>query len=152
MVVVVAVGLAVFGVPFNGSVLTFGLGALLFLFVTTGFGILISTLSQNQGQAIQLALMTLLPQFLLSGMVFPLAAIPIGVRWISYLLPLTYFTEISRGVLVRGSPFDALLIPIGALAVMAIVIFGLSILRFRRDLAPSGSTQRQPATAQPSAT
>jgi ABC-2 type transport system permease protein len=152
MVVVVAVGLAVFGVPFNGSVLTFGLGALLFLFVTTGFGILISTLSQNQGQAIQLALMTLLPQFLLSGMVFPLAAIPIGVRWISYLLPLTYFTEISRGVLVRGSPFDALLIPIGALAVMAVVNFGHSILRFRRDLAPSGGTQRQPATAQPSAT
>lgn len=84
-------------------------------------------------------------------MIFPLAAIPIGVRWISYLLPLTYFTEISRGVLVRGSPFDALLIPLTALAVMAVVIFGLSVLRFRRDLAPSGGKVRQPSTPQPTA-
>jgi ABC-2 type transport system permease protein len=151
LVVVVAVGLVVFGVPFSGSVLTFALGAVLFLFVTTGFGILISTVSQNQGQAIQLAIMTLLPQVLLSGMVFPLAAIPIAVRWISYLLPLTYFTEISRGVLVRGSPIDALLLPLLALAVMAVVIFSLSVTRFRRDLAPSGGKAHQPAVPEPSA-
>ncbi len=137
MIIVVAVGLAVFGVPFRGDVLTFALGAALFLFVTTGLGVLISTVSQNQGQAIQLALMTLLPQILLSGMVFPLAAIPIGVRWISYLLPLTYFTQIARGVLVRGTPIDGLVIPLVALAIMAVLIFGLSVLRFRRDLAPS---------------
>ncbi len=138
LVVVVAVGLALFSVPFNGSVLTFALGAALFLFVTTGLGVLISTLSQNQGQAIQMAIMTLLPQVLLSGMVFPLAAIPAGIRWISYLLPLTYFTEISRGVLVRGTPIEALVIPLAALAIMAAVIFGLSVLRFRRELAPGG--------------
>ena len=138
MVIVVAVGLAVFGVPFRGDVLTFGLGAALFLFVTTGLGVLISTVSQNQGQAIQLALMTLLPQILLSGMVFPLASMPIGVRWISYLLPLTYFIQIARGVLVRGTPIDGLVIPLVALAVMATLVFGLSVLRFRRDLAPVG--------------
>ena len=147
MVVVVGVGLALFGVPFNGSVLTFALGALLFLFVTTGFGVLVSTVSQNQGQAIQLAFMTLLPQVLLSGMVFPLAAIPIGVRWISYLLPLTYFTEISRGVLVRGAPIDSLVIPLVALAIMAVVVFGLSVLRFRRDLTPSAGGRRHASPA-----
>ena len=86
----------------------FGLGALLFLFVTLGIGVLISSVSQNQGQAIQLAVMTLLPQVLLSGLIFPLTSIAAGVRWISYLLPLTYFNEISRGVMLRAEPIGAL--------------------------------------------
>jgi ABC-type multidrug transport system permease subunit len=148
LIVVVIVGLVLFGVPFNGSVLTFALGSGLFLFVTTGLGVLISSVSQNQGQAIQLALMTLLPQILLSGLVFPLAAIPIGVRWISYLLPLTYFVEIARGVLVRGAPIDALILPLLALAIMAVLVFGLSVLRFRRDLAPSPAHGRPSPVAE----
>ena len=148
LLVVLIAGMVVFAVPFNGPVFPFALGATLFLFVTSGFGILVSSVSQNQGQAIQLAFMTLLPQILLSGMIFPLAAIPIGVRWISYLLPLTYFIDISRGVLVRGAPLDALWLPLTALAVMAVLVFGFSVLRFRRDLAPAPSHGRKPAVAE----
>jgi ABC-2 type transport system permease protein len=94
--------------------------------------------SETQGQAIQLAIMTMLPQILLSGLIFPLAAMAAGVRWIGYLLPLTYFVQVARGVMVRGAPFEALLLPLGMLAVLGVVVFGLSIARFRRDLAPSG--------------
>ena len=65
MAVVVLAGIWLFDVPFRGSVPILGLGALLFLFVTLGIGVLISSVSQNQGQAIQLALMTLLPQVML---------------------------------------------------------------------------------------
>lgn len=149
MAIVVAVGLALFAVPFRGDVLTFAVGAGLFLFVTTGLGVLISTVSQNQGQAIQLALMTLLPQILLSGMIFPLASMPIGVRWISYLLPLTYFIQIARGVLVRGTTLGGLIVPLIALALMAVVVFGVSVLRFRRDLAPSAARARPVAAKAP---
>jgi ABC-2 type transport system permease protein len=138
LVVIVAVGVLLFDVPFAGSPLVFALGALLFLFVTVGAGVLISTVSETQGQAIQLALLTMLPQILLSGLIFPLAAMAAGVRWIAYLLPLTYFIQVSRGVMVRGAPFDALLLPLAMLAVLGAVVFGLSIARFRRDLAPSG--------------
>ena len=138
MAVIVTAGLVVFGVPMNGSPFVFALGAVLFLFVTLGIGILISTVSENQGQAIQLAIMTLLPQILLSGFVFPLDSMAAGVRWIGYFLPLTYFVQISRGVLVRGAPIDALAVPLGALAVMGVLVFGLSVVRFRRDLAPAG--------------
>src|SRR6266545_1738636 len=88
-------------VPFRGSALVLALGALLFLFVTLGTGVMISTVSQNQGQAIQLALMALLPQVMLSGLIFPVSSMAAGVRWLSYVLPLTYFTEISRGVMLR---------------------------------------------------
>jgi ABC-2 type transport system permease protein len=138
LVIVVIAGLAIFRVPFNGSVPVFALGALLFLFVALGMGVLISTVSQNQGQAIQLAIMTLLPQVLLSGMIFPLDSVVIGVRWIGYLLPLTYFVQIARGVMLRAAPLDALLVPMAALAVLGVIVFGLSVLRFNRELAPAG--------------
>ena len=74
LVAIVAVGVALFGVPFVGSVLTFAVGALLFLLVTLGMGVLISTISQNQGQAVQMALMFVVPQILLSGLIFPIDA------------------------------------------------------------------------------
>ncbi len=138
MVIVVGAGMLLFDVPFRGSVAVFALGAVLFLFVTLGIGVLISTLSQTQGQAIQLAMMTLLPQFLLSGLFFPLYSMAWGVRWIGYLLPLTYFIKVARGVMVRGAPIGALWVPLVVLAVMAALVFTASTLRFRRDLAPAG--------------
>jgi ABC-2 type transport system permease protein len=139
LAVVIVVGVAVFGVPFRGSVAVFGLGALLFLFVTLGIGVLISSVSQNQGQAIQLAVMTLLPQVLLSGLIFPLSSIVAGVRWISYLLPLTYFNEISRGVMLRAEPIGALWQPFVYLILLGAIIVTLAWLRFRQYLAPARS-------------
>lgn len=147
MLIVTVLGMVLFDVPFNGNPATFALGAALFLFVVLGLGVFVSTISQNAGQAIQAALMFLLPQILLSGMIFPLEAIPWGVRWISYFLPLTYFTMISQGVMLRGAPFDSLLLPLGVLAVMAVVVFSLAVLRFRRDLAPRTRSRSADATS-----
>jgi len=148
LVIITVVGMLLFGVPFNGSLLVFALGSALFLFVVLGIGVLISTLSKTTGQAIQLAILTLLPQVLLSGMIFPLIAMPWAVRWLGYLMPLTYFTMISRGVFLRGTPIVAfaMWLPIAVLAVMALVVFSLAIIRFRRDLAPRRSSR---ATAAP---
>jgi ABC-2 type transport system permease protein len=136
LAIVLAVGVAVFGVPFSGSAAAFALGALLFVFVTLGLGVLISSVSQTQGQAIQLAVMTLLPQVLLSGLIFPLSSIVAGVRWIAYLLPLTYFTEIARGVMLRAEPLTSLWPPFVYLALLGVVVATLATLRFRAFLAP----------------
>ena len=136
LVIIVIAGVLIFDVPFNGSVWLLLLGAVLFMFVTLGIGVLISSVSQNQGQAIQLALMTLLPQILLSGLIFPLYAMPVGVRWIGYLLPLTYFTEISRGVMLRGASFESLWFAYAMLAVLGTVVMTGATLRFRSFLAP----------------
>jgi ABC-2 type transport system permease protein len=150
LAIVLGVGIAIFGVPFRGSAAVFALGALLFLFVTLGIGVLISTVSQNQGQAIQLAVMTMLPQVLLSGLIFPLSSIAAGVRWLAYLLPLTYFNEISRGVMLRAEPIGPLWEPFVFLALLGIVVVTLAILRFRRYLAPaqSGGLRRHHVAAQ----
>jgi ABC-2 type transport system permease protein len=139
MIVVTVLGIVVFGVPFNGSVLLFAVGAAIFLLVVLGTGVMISTFSQTQGQAIQTAMFVLLPQVLLSGMIFPLSAMPWSIRWIGYLLPLTYFIEIAQGVMLKGAPLSALWPALVVLTGMAAVIFTTAILRFRRDLAPSSN-------------
>ena len=142
LAIVLAVGIVIFGVPFRGSPAVFALGALEFLFVTLGLGVLISSVSQNQGQAIQLAIMVLLPQVLLSGLIFPLSSIVAGVRWIAYLLPLTYFNQISRGVMLRAEPFTALWPYFACLALLGALIVTLATLRFRAFLAPAPSGRR----------
>ena len=137
IVLVLAVGMLVFNVPFNGAPGPLIVGATLFLFVALGVGILISSVARNQGQAIQLALMTLLPQVMLSGIIFPLSSMAAGVRWVGYLLPLTYFNTAAKGVMVRGAGFGDLALPIALLAVLGAAIFGLAILRFARQLRPA---------------
>ncbi len=142
MVIVTVIGIVLFGVPFSGNVVAFAVGAALFLFVVLGQGVLISTVSQTTGQAIQTAFLILLPQILLSGMIFPLDAMAAGVRWIGYLLPLTYFNLIARGIMLRGASAASLWLAYLVLAVMATVVFTAATLRFRRDLAPGGHTHR----------
>jgi ABC-2 type transport system permease protein len=145
--IVLAVGIAIFGVPFRGNPLVFALGALLFLFVTLGSGVLISSVSQNQGQAIQLAMMTLLPQILLSGLIFPLSSIAAGVRWIAYLLPLTYFNIISRGVMLKAQPLSSLWPSFLFLGLLGAVVVTGATLRFRGYLAPARQRRRPWASA-----
>ena len=151
MIIITTLGMLLFGVPFNGNALVFALGAGLFLFVVLGLGVFISTISQTAGQAIQTAFMFLMPQILLSGMIFPLDAMAAGVRWIGYLLPLTYFTMISQGVMLRGASLASLWLPFLVLTVMAIVVFSGATLRFRRDLAPGRRRNRGSVSVEPAA-
>lgn len=137
MVIVTVLGIALFGVPFNGSIGLFALGAALFLFVVLGMGVFIATVSQNAGQSIQLAFFFLLPQILLSGMIFPLEAMPWGVRWIAYVLPLTYYTMIALGVMLRDAGLASLWPAYLILSVMAVTAFVGATMMFRRELVPS---------------
>lgn len=137
IVLVLVIGIALFDVPFNGALLPLAIGAVMFLFVALGLGVLISSVSQNQAQAIQLALMTVLPQIMLSGIIFPLSSMPVAIRWIGYLLPLTYFNSVAKGVMVRGAAISDLLLPLGLLVLLGSLIFGLAIVRFARQLRPA---------------
>ncbi len=136
MAVVTVLGRVIFGVPFRGSVTLFVLAGAVFLFVVLGLGVFISTVSQNAGQAIQAAILVLLPQILLSGIIFPLDAMPLGVRWIGYCLPLTYFTQVSQGVMLRGAGLDSLWLPVVVLTGMAALVFGAAVWRFRASITP----------------
>ncbi|MEK0212069.1 ABC transporter permease [Bifidobacterium mongoliense] len=139
MAVVTALGVTLFGVPFVGSLWLFGLAAVVFLFVVLGIGVLISSVSQNTGQAIQMAILFVVPQVLLSGLIFLLSSMPIGVRWIGYILPLTWFREIAQGVMLRGAGLNSLWLPLVILAAMAVVAFGASTAQMRYSLTHRGA-------------
>jgi ABC-2 type transport system permease protein len=134
LVLILVVGLLVFGVPLRGSVpLLLALTAL-FLASTVAIGLLVSTVAQNQQQAMQTAMFIIVPQILLSGFVFPLASMPWGVRWISYGLPLTYFLPIVRGIFLKGSGLTDLWPQAAVLLGMAIAFVGLATSRFSKQL------------------
>lgn len=139
MAVVTALGVGLFGVPFLGSAWLFGLCAVVFLFVVLGIGVLISSVSQTTGQAIQLAILFVVPQVLLSGLVFPLESMPAGVRWIGYVLPLTWFREIAQGVMLRGAGLAGLWLPLAILAGMACLAFGAATARMHHSLTHGGA-------------
>jgi ABC-2 type transport system permease protein len=69
-----------------------------------------------------------------------------GVRWLGYLLPLTYFNQIAKSVMIRGASLSGVTQPMILLAVLGVVVFGLAIARFARDLAPAPDAKEgQPA-------
>ena len=139
MAVVTMLGVCLFGVPFNGSLWLFSLAALIFLFVVLGIGVFISSISQNTGQAIQMAILFMVPQVLLSGLIFPLTSMPLGVRWIGYALPLTWFREIAQGIMLRSVTLEGIWLPFVILAAMAVVVFGAATARMRYILTHGGA-------------
>lgn len=139
MAVVTILGVWLFGVPFNGSLWLFSLAALIFLFVVLGIGVFISSISQNTGQAIQMAILFMVPQVLLSGLIFPLTSMPLGVRWIGYALPLTWFREIAQGIMLRSVTLEGIWLPFVILAAMAVVVFGAATARMRYILTHGGA-------------
>lgn len=152
MVLVTLLGVVLFDVPFNGSIALFALGSLIYLLVVLGLGGLISAVSQNAGQAIQIAIIFLLPAFMFSGLVFPLAAMPWAIRWIGYIMPLTYFINIAQGVMLRGASLSSLWLSFLILTVYGAIAFTGAVLLLRRDLAPDARGQRRKEPAATAAT
>jgi ABC-2 type transport system permease protein len=134
MSVVLLLGVVFFGVPVHGSLLLLYALALVFIVASLGVGLLISTVARSQAQAMQLSFFFMLPNILLSGYIFPRAAMPEPAQWIGLLLPLTYFLDILRGVLLKGIGVRDLLVQLGALTVLATVLFTVSVRRFSKTL------------------
>jgi ABC-2 type transport system permease protein len=125
----------IFGMPMQGSMgLLLGL-SFFFLMFSLGIGLLISTVSRTQFQAMQLSVMTLLPSILLSGFVFPIESMPRIIQWFSALLPLTYFLRIVRGIVVKGVGMQYLWTDTLILAFMGILTLVLAASRLRKTLA-----------------
>lgn len=139
LALVTALGVALFGVPFRGSPWLFALVAVVFLFVVLGLGVFVSSLSQTIGQAVQLATLIVVPQVLLSGLIFPLDSMPIGVRWIGYVLPLTWFREAVTGIMLRDAQLGEIWGSLAVLAAMAVLIFGAATVRMHRALSRGGA-------------
>ncbi len=132
--IVLLVMVFLFGVPIAGNLLLLLALSLLFLVTALGLGLLVSTVAQTQLQAIQVAFMILLPSVLLSGFIFPRENMPTPIYWISFMIPVTYFLEILRGVILRAATLRDLLPHALGLSISCVVVMSLAVLRFRKQL------------------
>jgi len=124
----------IFFVPIQGSLVALFVASFLYIFALLSLGLLISTRAQTQMEAFQLAMVFLLPGFFFSGFIFPRETMP----WIFYAigacLPVTYFIELMRAIILRGATLAEFWSSIVVLAVMGAVLFSLCALRFRKKI------------------
>ncbi len=132
--IILLVMVFVFGVPISGSLLLLLATSLLFLVTALGLGLLISTVAQTQLAAIQMSFLILLPSILLSGFVFPRETMPLPMYLLGFFIPVTYFLEMLRGIILRSANLTDLMPHIFGLSMCCVVILALSMLRFRKQL------------------
>jgi ABC-2 type transport system permease protein len=130
---ILVLGWTLFDIPMPTSQGLLFLLGLLFVTVMICLGLAISTVSQNQQQAIFMSMFILIPSILLSGFIFPLEAMPDYIRPVSYILPFTYFVEIVRGLLLKGNNFVELMRPFLVLFGFACVLSVVSIRRLEKS-------------------
>lgn len=134
MVMVTAFAIFWFEIPFRGSIALIFLGTCLFLLSTLGIGLFISTISSTQQQAMMTTFFFAMPFFMFSGFVFPIANMPILVRWIAYLNPLMYFLVIVRGIFLKGVGLEVLWPQFLAMTAIGMAVFSGAVNRFQKRL------------------
>ena len=135
VLLVLAAAYLLFGIGVSGSLLLLLALSAVFLLTTLGLGLLVSTVSRNQQQAMMTAVFfVMLPMVFLSGFVFPIENMPVSIQALTYLLPLRYYFVIVRGLFLKGVGLAELWPEALALLVFGIMIFVISVLRFRKRL------------------
>jgi ABC-2 type transport system permease protein len=134
MVLVTTVALALFQVPFRGSIAVLFLATVLFLLTTLGAGLFLSTVSSTQQQAMISSFFFFQPAFMLSGFTFPIRNMPEVVQWMTLLNPMRYFMDIVRGVFLKGVGIEVLWPQLLMLGLFGVLILWFSALRFRKRL------------------
>ena len=134
VLLLVAAGAWVFGVPLRGPLSVLLVGTLLYLLTTLGVGLLISTVSRTQQQSFLAGFLFLLPAVLLSGVMSPIRAMPSWLQAITWVNPVRHYAEVMRSCLLRGAGFADLAVPLAALALIGGGVFALAVARFRTRL------------------
>ena len=124
----------VFFVPIRGSLVALFLSAFFYIFALASLGLLVSTKAQTQNEAMQMSMTILLPTVFFSGFIFPRETMPWIFYAISTLLPLTYFIELMRGIILRGEGLAEFWRHLMILAIMGGGLFSVCALRFTRKI------------------
>lgn len=133
-VIALSFGTWLFHVPIRGSLgllLILGFG---FVVCALAIGMLISTKASNQLQAMQIAFLTILPSVLLSGFMFPRESMPKAIYWMSNVIPLTYFLNILRGIILKGVSIGPILNDVIAVGLIGTFLLVMAITRYHKRL------------------
>jgi len=131
---VLLLGYLVFHVPVRGSLILLYTLSGLFILAVLGMGLMVATFAKSQASAQQLAFGFTMPSILLSGFIFPLEAMPRVAQYIGHILPITYYLEIVRGILLKGSGIDVLWKPALYLVGFSVVTLSVSVRRFAKTV------------------
>jgi ABC-2 type transport system permease protein len=123
-----------FGVPIAGSLVALYVVILVFVAANLTVGITLSSLAQNQLQAMQLTFFFFLPNILLSGFMFPFRGMPGWAQAVGQLLPMTYFNRLSRGILLKGNEFPDLWPDLWPVLVFTAVVMTIAVRTYRKTL------------------
>ena len=136
MLLVLAAATLWFDIPFRGSLgLLLGASAL-YVFVTVGLGVFISTMVRTQVAAVFLSFIaTLMPSFLFSGFLFPILTMPYVLQLYTYFFPARYFNDVSRDIFLKGAGIEYLAGNLALLALYAVILVGIASLRLRKKVA-----------------
>jgi ABC-2 type transport system permease protein len=134
MTVILALGHFVLGVPMRGSLALLYLITLPFMIAILGVGLLISTAVKTQTQAMQLSIFYLLPSILLTGFMFPREAMPLVIRELGLLLPMTYYITIVRGIALKNVGLGDVWQPALVLVLFALLLVTISVKRFSKTM------------------
>jgi ABC-2 type transport system permease protein len=132
--VILLLGRLLFDVPIRGSILLLYLLTAPFIVASLGTGLFISAVTRTQLQAMQLSFFFVLPNILLSGFMFPRAAMPDVAQWIGAVLPLTYFLTVMRGVLLKGVEMSDLWPEALVLTGFAVLLVSMSVRKFHKTV------------------
>ena len=134
VILITLVGMLVFDVPMRGSFLLLFFATGIFLMSSLGVGLLISTVSRTQQQAMMSAFFVIFPAMLLSGFAFPIENMPRPVQWLTLLNPLRYYMVVIRGIFLKGVGLAILWPQLAALLILGAVILSLAVKRFHKTL------------------
>jgi ABC-2 type transport system permease protein len=123
-----------FKLPFAGSVILLGLSAMIYLLVTLGIGLLASTVSQTQQQAMFTVWFFLIFGILTSGFFYPLENMPEWIQTLTIVNPLRYFLAIVRGLFLKDLQFVDMLEDLIPLTILGVTVFAAAVLRFQKRL------------------
>jgi ABC-2 type transport system permease protein len=130
VVLVIAIAVLWFQVPLRGSVALLFLASLVYLVCTLGLGLLVSTISSTQQQAMMTAtFFFLVPMIYLSGFIFPIENMPTVIQWVTFVIPLRYFLVIVRGIFLKGTGMAVLWPSFVALAAWGVAVVVLAVAR-----------------------
>lgn len=135
MVAVLLAAVFWFKIPFQGSVILFLGVSALYVLCAVAIGLLVSTVTRTQVTAILLTLvLTMWPAMLLSGFIYPVFSMPAPMRVYSALSPVSYFVEISRAIVLKGSGLRYLWADVGWLLVYTLSFLAIAVNRFRKKV------------------
>ncbi len=131
---IATVGTFWFEVPFRGHILVLFAGAVLFLLSMQGVGLLISTVSSTQQQAMVTGFFFIMPAVTFSGFAFPISTMPPWLQYLTYLNPLRYFLVVLRGTYLKGIGMEILWPQMLAMAALGTGLLMIAVLRFHKAL------------------